>query len=154
MSCAIHQPSHQDMIFKPHNFKVHLLLGESNSTVGEGKHSKSFSQLTARLQPLRTVNLYITPLSIHSNATHLTSAGVVAFTGQWYYSQYCPVQVHGLKASSLGSSTNFQRLMATLYFSVLLDSPKTLRRTTLIRVTVFVSRFSDSTRSKVSPTFT
>lgn len=135
-----------------------------NSVVGKGKHSKSFlptnclSTTTDNCQPLHyTFGIHSrsnTPFKYHTHLLAFISVGVVAFTGQWYYSPYCPIQVHGLKASSLESSMNFQRLTATLYFSVLVDSPTTLRRTTLIRVTVFVFWFSDSIRSKVSPTLT
>lgn len=79
------------------------------------------------------------------------SAGVV-FTV--HNGQNRPVSIHDLKASSLGSSMYFHRLRTTLYFSVVVVSPNTLRGATLIRATVLFSRFSDSTRSKVSPTFT
>lgn len=76
-----------------------------------------------------------------------------ALTGRCYYN--CNVyELQGLKASSLGSVINLQRLKETLYFSVLVDSPKTFFRITLIKVTVLVSWFSDITRSKVSPTLT
>lgn len=79
------------------------------------------------------------------------SAGVV-FTV--HNGQKRPASVHDLKASSLGSSMYFHRLRTTLYFSVDVVSPNTLRGATLMRATVLFSRFSDSTRSKVSPTFT
>lgn len=79
------------------------------------------------------------------------SAGVI-FTV--HNGQNSPVSVHDLKASSFGSSMYFHRLRTTLYFSVVVVSPNTLRGATLIRATVLFSRFSDSTRSKVSPTFT
>ena len=64
------------------------------------------------------------------------------------------LQNHGLNASSLESSKFFQRLRATLCFSPSLDSPSSFLRITLIRVTVFPSPLSDTTRSRVSPTFT
>lgn len=81
----------------------------------------------------------------------LPSAGIV-FTV--HNGQNRPVSVHDLKASSLGSSMYFHRLRTTLYLSVVVVSPNTLRGATLIRAMVLFSRFSDSTRSKVSPTFT
>lgn len=68
--------------------------------------------------------------------------------------QHHLMKVQALKASFLGSSRFFQRLIETLDFSGLLDSPKTLRRMTLISVTVLVAWFSDRTRSNVSPTLT
>lgn len=78
----------------------------------------------------------------------------VTYTHYSHSSQYSK-DIHGLKASSLGSSNLFQRLRATLSVSLSLStSSNTFLKTTLIRVTVFFSGLSDSTRSRVSPAFT
>lgn len=107
-----------------------------------------------------TTNMVVTfPLQSFKDPTSLmettlASAGVVFPLPRKCNSGKRPGNVHDLKAWSFDSSKYFHRLRATLYFSVVVVSPNTLRGVTLIRATVLFSRFSDSTRSKVSPTFT
>lgn len=134
-------PGHKWWSLNPHSAP---LLGECHTIEGRSTHLST-------VRVVSSAQHFCNPFYIHLIGEPLSA---VDLTGQWHYSQYGLRQIQGLKASSLGSSRHFQRLMATLCFSVLPGSVKTLLRITLINVTVFVSGFSDRTRSRVSPSFT
>lgn len=129
---------------------MHHLLDKSEC--GETKNSV-ISLISLCLRPIWQQHLHCNPLKIQLLCWRRHSDGVVS-TARKCNSGKCPVNVHDLKALSLDSSRYFHRLRTTLYFSVVVVSPDTLWGTTLIRTTVLFSRFSDSMRSKVSPTFT
>lgn len=155
-SCAFDQPSHQENISHYWILTCSIYWVSGGVGVVEGGKKKSFNTFFTTSffyvynQCGGNLEIIIQDPPSVTEATP-PSAGVV-FTV--HNGQKRPVSVHDLKASSLGSSMYFHRLRTTLYFSVVVVSPNTLRGATLIMATVLFSRFSDRTRSKVSPTFT